>query len=95
MTRCVACDTMINSTASGKKRLDPEDMNENFKEEEDLCNTCLGIAREAYLFYNEDDPAVRDEDTRRHFYTNANSFDDSYNVVKEVTDNGSIGIEES
>ena len=93
MCRCRACNAIIGSVEKTKKRLDPDCLDKNFDEEEDLCNTCLGVAKDTYLLYNEDDPDVRNRDTERHFYTNEDSFDDLYNVKKEIGEWGSIRTE--
>ena len=91
--RCKCCNAVMGTTETTKKRLDPNCMDSNFDEEEDLCNKCLSVAKDAYLFYNEEDHEVRDEDTRKHFQTNADSYDDLYNIKAEIGSHGAIRTE--
>lgn len=91
--RCKGCDAEISEIRRTKKRLNPDDMGENFQEEEDLCNTCLGVARDSYLHYNEDAYEVRDEDIRKWFYRPTDQLDSG--VFEQINTEGCIGTEET
>lgn len=89
--RCKACDTEISTVYRTKKRLDPEDMQENFQEEEDLCNECLGVAKESYILYNEDAYGDREENIRNWFYRPVDQIDAE--VYDKIISEGSIKTE--
>lgn len=96
--KCKACDAQLKDVKKNKRIFDPNDEeNVLLEEEEDLCNTCWGIAKDCYLGYTLSAQDI-ETDIKQWFYGRNGGFtDDSgeiHHIYKTIDSQGYIGTEE-
>ena len=89
--RCKCCNKMM---SRGQKYaiLDTQTLAEEMEDiEEDMCSSCVGVARDCYLGYNSDTIDF-EASVKAYFYHNEQ--DGAYDVIEDTLKHGHITTEE-